>query len=105
MTVDPKAGSPALTLSLSEGNNGTFLTSTRSLRYGRVTARMRPLAAAGVLTSFSLMSGTDDEILYECVLKVVVDRLALTLIHSTLLKVHHECFQRSAHGILFPRRR
>lgn len=65
MSVDGLHGTSALTLSLAEGNNGTFITSTRSLLFGNVTVRMRSAVGAGIVTSFSLLSGTEDEILFE----------------------------------------
>lgn len=65
VTVDSTDWKPALTLSLAEGSNGTTITSTRSILYGNVTARIRSAAGPGILTSFTLLSGTADEILFE----------------------------------------
>lgn len=63
--MDSVSWTPALTLSLAEGVNGTSITSTRSVLYGNVTARVRAAAKSGVLTTFTLLSGTADEILFE----------------------------------------
>ncbi|GAA5988404.1 hypothetical protein JCM10908_003550 [Rhodotorula pacifica] len=65
VTVDGTQGASALTLSLAEGKNGTTITSTRSVLYGNVTARIRSVSGPGTLTSFTLLSGTADEILFE----------------------------------------
>ncbi|KWU42731.1 concanavalin A-like lectin/glucanase, partial [Rhodotorula sp. JG-1b] len=65
VTVDSSDWKPALTLSLAEGSNGTTITSTRSILYGNVSARIRSAAGPGILTSFTLLSGTADEILFE----------------------------------------
>lgn len=65
VTVDSTDWKPALTLSLAEGSNGTSITSTRSILYGNVTARIRSASGPGILTSFTLLSGTADEILFE----------------------------------------
>ncbi|KAM0787067.1 hypothetical protein ACM66B_006329 [Microbotryomycetes sp. NB124-2] len=54
-----------LVLQLKEGANGTSLYSTRSVWYGNVTARIRSSGERGVVTSFSLISGTKDEIVWE----------------------------------------
>ncbi|GAA5825982.1 hypothetical protein JCM3770_000909 [Rhodotorula araucariae] len=65
MTAAAETGAPSLTLSLTEEGKGTVLTSTRSVLYGNVTARIKSVAGSGILTSFSLLSGTGDEIDYE----------------------------------------
>ncbi|GAA5970354.1 hypothetical protein JCM11641_001676 [Rhodosporidiobolus odoratus] len=65
LTANGTSGEGALTLSLTEDHNGTVITSTRSILYGNVTARIKSVAGAGVLTAFSLISGTKDEIDYE----------------------------------------
>ncbi|GAA6042727.1 hypothetical protein JCM8097_005551 [Rhodosporidiobolus ruineniae] len=65
LTSDPSSGSSVLTLSLTQDQNGTVLTSTRSVLYGNVTVRMKSVAGAGILTAFSLTSGSKDEIDYE----------------------------------------
>mgnify|MGYP002718848894 CR=1 FL=1 len=65
VTMDSTDWKSALTLSLAEGSNGTTITSTRSILYGYVTARIRSAAGSGILTSFTLLSGTADEILFE----------------------------------------
>ncbi|GAA5913228.1 hypothetical protein JCM5296_006859 [Sporobolomyces johnsonii] len=62
MAADATSGTSALTLSLTELSNGTTITSTRSLYYGNVTARIRSVAGAGILTGFALQSGAKDEI-------------------------------------------
>lgn len=67
MTANSETGTPSLTLSLTEQGKGTVLTSTRSVLYGNVTAQMKSVAGSGILTSFALLSGTGDEIDYECV--------------------------------------
>ncbi|TKA51433.1 hypothetical protein B0A53_05346 [Rhodotorula sp. CCFEE 5036] len=65
VTMDSTDWKSALTLSLTEESNGTTITSTRSILYGYVTARIRSAAGSGILTSFTLLSGTADEILFE----------------------------------------
>ncbi|GJN94707.1 hypothetical protein Rhopal_007798-T1 [Rhodotorula paludigena] len=62
LTASSSTGETALALSLTEDSNGTTITSTRSVLYGEVTARIKSVAGAGVLTSFALLSGTRDEI-------------------------------------------
>jgi beta-glucanase (GH16 family) len=52
-----------LALSLVSSNpTGTVLTSTRSILYGNVTARMKTPSVAGVVVGFALISGTGDEV-------------------------------------------
>ncbi|GAA6002026.1 uncharacterized protein JCM10292_001804 [Rhodotorula paludigena] len=65
LTASSSTGETALALSLTEDSNGTTITSTRSVLYGEVTARIKSVAGAGVLTSFALLSGTRDEIDWE----------------------------------------
>ncbi|GAA6016623.1 hypothetical protein JCM10207_000125 [Rhodosporidiobolus poonsookiae] len=60
-------GQTALMLSLTEQGNGTVITLTRSMLYGNVTAKVKSVAGAGILTAFTLVSGTKDEIDFECV--------------------------------------
>ena len=67
VTTNSESGETSLTLSLIEHGNGTVITSTRSLLYGNVTAQIKSVAGAGILTSFALVSGTGDEIDFECV--------------------------------------
>ncbi|KAM0751683.1 hypothetical protein T439DRAFT_216321 [Meredithblackwellia eburnea MCA 4105] len=54
-----------LMLTLTEDNGGTRVSSTRSMLYGNFTARMKVPSLAGVVTSFSLISGANDEIDWE----------------------------------------
>lgn len=54
-----------LELALTEDNGGTRISSTRSLLFGNVTARIKGVASAGVVTAFILMSGVKDEIDWE----------------------------------------
>ncbi|GAA5909604.1 hypothetical protein JCM6882_003471 [Rhodosporidiobolus microsporus] len=65
ITADGNSGDLSLTLSLTNDNNGTTITSTRSVLFGNVTAKVKSVAGAGILTSFSLISGTKDEIDFE----------------------------------------
>ncbi|GAA5851914.1 hypothetical protein JCM8547_000098 [Rhodosporidiobolus lusitaniae] len=65
LTADGTTGNLALTLSLTNENNGTTITSTRSVFYGNITASIKSVAGAGIITAFSLTSGTKDEIDYE----------------------------------------
>ncbi|GAA5872765.1 hypothetical protein JCM3774_005054 [Rhodotorula dairenensis] len=65
VSMDSVSWAPALTLSLAENTTGTSITSTRSVLYGNITARIRAAAQSGVLTTFTLLSGTADEILFE----------------------------------------
>lgn len=41
-----------LVLALSEGSSGTKVSTTRSVLYGTIQARMKTVAAAGVVTAF-----------------------------------------------------
>ncbi|GAA6010146.1 hypothetical protein JCM10207_005638 [Rhodosporidiobolus poonsookiae] len=63
--ADGSTGQTALTLSLTEQGNGTVITSTRSMLYGNVTAKVKSVAGAGILTAFTLVSGTKDQIDFE----------------------------------------
>ncbi|GAA5828522.1 hypothetical protein JCM11251_000831 [Rhodosporidiobolus azoricus] len=65
VTADGTSGDLSLTLSLTNENNGTTITSTRSILYGNVTAKIKSVGGAGILTSFSLVSGTKDEVDFE----------------------------------------
>ncbi|KPV72875.1 glycoside hydrolase family 16 protein, partial [Rhodotorula graminis WP1] len=70
VTVDSETGTTSFTLSLTEQGKGTVITSTRSLLYGNVTAQIKSVAGAGILTSFALVSGSGDEIDFECVASI-----------------------------------
>ncbi|GAA5897726.1 hypothetical protein JCM8208_000242 [Rhodotorula glutinis] len=65
VTINSETGTTSLTLSLTEQGKGTVITSTRSLLYGNVTAQIKSVAGAGLLTSFALVSGSGDEIDFE----------------------------------------
>ncbi|GAA6005441.1 hypothetical protein JCM11491_003643 [Sporobolomyces phaffii] len=66
LTTNSTTGESALTLSLDAYvTNGTVVTSTRSLLYGNVTARIRSGSAVGVVTGFTLISAIGDEINFE----------------------------------------
>ncbi|KAL7340615.1 concanavalin A-like lectin/glucanase domain-containing protein [Rhodotorula toruloides] len=65
VTADGTSGTSALTLSLTKEANGTTISSTRSILYGNVTAKIKSVAGAGIVTTFSLASGTGDEIDWE----------------------------------------
>ncbi|BGP28118.1 glycoside Hydrolase Family 16 protein, CBM8 containing [Rhodotorula toruloides] len=65
ITADGSFGTSALTLSLTKEANGTTISSTRSILYGNVTAKIKSVAGAGIVTTFSLASGTGDEIDWE----------------------------------------
>ncbi|GAA5844103.1 hypothetical protein JCM5353_001089 [Sporobolomyces roseus] len=64
-TANSTTGNSSLTLSLTPESNGTTITSTRSILYGNVTARVKSVAGAGIVTSFSLLSGVEDEVSFE----------------------------------------
>ncbi|BGP20867.1 putative glycosidase CRH2 [Rhodosporidiobolus nylandii] len=53
LTADGLTGSTALTLSLTEQQNGTVITSTRSIYYGNVTAKIKSFAGSGILTAWT----------------------------------------------------
>ncbi|KAK4056085.1 putative glycosidase CRH2 [Microbotryomycetes sp. JL221] len=63
--VTSVAAGDELVLQLKQGANGTSLSSTRSIWYGNVTARIKSSVEPGVVTSFSLISGVQDEIVWE----------------------------------------
>ncbi|GAA5898047.1 uncharacterized protein JCM6883_000906 [Sporobolomyces salmoneus] len=65
--VNANTGEPGLTLSLGSNSSsgGTTITSTRSLWFGNVTARIKAASEASVVTGFSFVSGTGDEIDFE----------------------------------------
>ena len=52
-------------LTMSEGTVGTLLASTHYVWYGKIGAKMKTSAGAGVVTAFILMSDTKDEIDFE----------------------------------------
>ena len=53
---------PSVQLSMPPGTVGTLLASTFYIWYGRVTATLITATGRGVITSFSLLSNTGDEI-------------------------------------------
>ena len=57
----------SLLLTMEQGTVGTLLASTNYVWYGKVGARMKTSAGAGVVTAFILMSDTKDEIDFEFV--------------------------------------
>lgn len=52
-------------LTVSQIGNGTALSSTHSVLYGNVSARIKSAPEVGLVTSFVLLSGTNDEIDWE----------------------------------------
>ena len=52
-------------LTMAEGTVGTLLASTHFVWYGKIGARLKTSAGAGVVTAFILMSDTKDEIDFE----------------------------------------
>ena len=56
-----------LMLTLTEGSAGTLISSTKYVWYGKITARLRTSAGAGVVTSFILYADSKDEIDFEFV--------------------------------------
>lgn len=64
---EPAAYSGSVLLTMAQGTVGTLLASTHYVWYGKITARMKTSAGAGVVTAFILMSDTKDEIDFEFV--------------------------------------
>lgn len=54
-------------LTMAQGTVGTLLASTHYVWYGKVSAKMKTSAGAGVVTAFILLSDTKDEIDFEFV--------------------------------------
>ncbi|ORY88625.1 concanavalin A-like lectin/glucanase domain-containing protein, partial [Leucosporidium creatinivorum] len=54
-----------LLLTVSEHGNGTALSSTHSILYGNISAKIKSSPELGLVTSFILLSGTKDEIDWE----------------------------------------
>ncbi|KIY02276.1 uncharacterized protein Z520_02414 [Fonsecaea multimorphosa CBS 102226] len=66
------SGSPleynnSVLLTMAEGTVGTLLASTRSVWYGKISARFATSAGAGVVTAFILLGNSKDEIDFEFV--------------------------------------
>lgn len=57
----------SMILAMPKNSGGTVLTSTRSVWYGKISARIKSSHLAGVITAFILFSGVRDEIDYEFV--------------------------------------
>ncbi|KAG6812876.1 hypothetical protein H0H92_015804 [Tricholoma furcatifolium] len=55
----------AMTLTLTEANQGTLLSSTRYVHYGKITTRLKTSRWGGVVTAFIMMSDVRDEIDWE----------------------------------------
>lgn len=64
---EPASYSGSVLLTMAQGTVGTLLASTHYVWYGKITARMKTSAGAGVVTAFILMSDTKDEIDFEFV--------------------------------------
>ncbi|KAK5075875.1 putative glycosidase CRH2 [Lithohypha guttulata] len=64
---EPAPYEDSLLLTMSQGTVGTLLASTHYVWYGKVGARMKTSAGAGVVTAFILLSDTKDEIDFEFV--------------------------------------
>lgn len=64
---EPAEYDNSLLLTMAQGTVGTLLASTHYVWYGKVTARMKTSAGAGVVTAFILLSDTKDEIDFEFV--------------------------------------
>lgn len=62
---EPAEYDSSVLLTLSQGTVGTLLASTHYVWYGKVSAKMKTSAGAGVVTAFILMSDTKDEIDFE----------------------------------------
>ena len=54
-------------LTMAEGTVGTLLASTHYVWYGKVSAKLKTSAGAGVVTAFILLSDVKDEIDFEFV--------------------------------------
>ncbi|KAK5952531.1 putative glycosidase CRH2 [Knufia fluminis] len=64
---EPAEYQDSLLLTMSQGTVGTLLASTHYVWYGKIGARMKTSAGAGVVTAFILLSDTKDEIDFEFV--------------------------------------
>ena len=64
---EPAEYSGSVLLTMAQGTVGTLLASTHYVWYGKIGARMKTSAGAGVVTAFILMSDTKDEIDFEWV--------------------------------------
>jgi len=64
---EPSEYSNSVLLTMAEGTVGTLLASTHYVWYGKIGARMKTSAGAGVVTAFILLSDTKDEIDFEFV--------------------------------------
>lgn len=57
----------SLLLTMAQGTVGTLLASAHYVWYGKISAKMKTSAGAGVVTAFILLSDTKDEIDFEFV--------------------------------------
>lgn len=64
---EPAEYDNSVLLTMAQGTVGTLLASTQYVWYGKITARMKTSAGAGVVTAFILLSDTKDEIDFEFV--------------------------------------
>jgi beta-glucanase (GH16 family) len=64
---EPAEYDSSVLLTMAQGTVGTLLASTHYVWYGKVSAKMKTSAGAGVVTAFILMSDTKDEIDFEFV--------------------------------------
>ena len=64
---EPAPYGDSVLLTMSQGTVGTLLASTHYVWYGKIGARMKTSAGAGVVTAFILLSDTKDEIDFEFV--------------------------------------
>lgn len=62
---EPAEYENSVLLTMAQGTVGTLLASTHFVWYGKVSARLKTSAGAGVVTAFILMSDTKDEIDFE----------------------------------------